>query len=162
MTDHHCPHHAHPHAHARWLPRMDALGSTAAFICAVHCAFLPMAAVVLPLTTVELLGGHEIERFFVVFAALFGAVVLSSGLSRASRIPVSLLFANALLFLSLGVLTHASPVMHAVLMVVGGLSLGSAHALNRHSVRSNDDALVLWRRTPTSAAAPLVTRKAID
>ncbi len=125
---------------------MDAFGSLAALICAVHCAFLPLAAVAMPLAAVEVLGGHQLELYFVLFASLFGAVVLASGLSRSRRSTVIPLFLAAIVLLAFGVSLHASDLVHAVLMVAGGLSLGAAHALNRHSVLSRNDAQVLWQR----------------
>ena len=140
-----CPHHAHPHAHARWLPRLDAFGSAAAIVCAVHCAFLPIAAVALPLVAVEVLGNHAFERGFVTFALIFGAAVLCSGVSRSSRYPVLSLFLAAVALLIVGVSIHDQPFAHAALMAVGGLCLGGAHALNRHSVRTYGDAQALWK-----------------
>lgn len=154
-----CRHHAHPHAHARWLPRMDAFGSLAALICAVHCAFLPLAAVAMPLAAVEVLGSHRLELYFVIFASLFGAVVLSGGLSRSRRRSVSALFLSGVTLLAAGVSQHDSDLLHAALMVLGGLSLGAAHALNRHSVLSRNDAEVLWQRLRPARA---LAAKAID
>jgi hypothetical protein len=138
---------------------MDAFGSLAALICAVHCAFLPLAAVAMPLAAVEVVGDHRLELYFVAFASLFGALVLASGLSRSRRRGVSALFLSAVLLLALGVSVHASDLVHALLMVIGGLSLGAAHALNRHSVLSHDDAEVLWQRLRPARA---LESKAID
>jgi hypothetical protein len=140
-----CPHHAHPHAHSRWLPRLDAFGSAASLVCALHCAFLPLAAALLPLAAVELLGNHEFEWGFVTFALLFGALVLGTGLSRTNRYRVMGLFFIAMVALLVGVSMHGQALAHAIWMVLGGLSLGSAHALNRHSVRTNGDAQSLWK-----------------
>ena len=149
METHSCPQHAHPHAHARWLPRLDAFGSAAAFVCALHCAFLPIAAIAMPLAAVELLANHVYELVFVVFALAFGAAVLSTGMSRSRRSTIlSLYFAAAVLLLA-GVASHEQAILHAVLMVFGGLSLGSAHAVNRHFVRTYADAQTLWRRGNT-------------
>jgi hypothetical protein len=145
MTSQTC-HHAHPHAHASWLPRLDALGSAASLVCALHCALLPMAAVAMPLTAVELLGNHEFEIGFVTIALAFGAAVLGSGLSARSRRAVTVLFFAAAAFLIAGLATHGAPIAHAVWMTLGGLCLGSAHALNRHSARTHGDAAPLWRR----------------
>lgn len=153
MQDQSCPHHAHPHAHSRWLPRLDAFGSTAAIVCAVHCAFLPIAAVALPLTAVEVLGDHSFELGFVIFALAFGAIVLSGGVSRGRRTLILGLYAVAALLLLTGVANHESALQHALLMVSGGLSLGAAHAINRHLVRANGDAQSLWLlRKPATIA----------
>ncbi|MDZ4811151.1 MAG: MerC domain-containing protein [Pseudomonadota bacterium] len=140
-----CRHHSHPHAHARWLPKLDAFGSAAAIVCAVHCAFLPIAAVALPLVAVEVLGNHAYERWFVTFALIFGAAVLSSGVSRSGRYPVFSLFLAAFVLLIVGVALHDRPLAHAVVMAAGGLCLGGAHALNRHLVRTYADAQAIWK-----------------
>lgn len=139
-----CHHHAHPHRHARWLPRLDALGSAAALICALHCALLPMAVVALPLAAVQVLGNHFYEQFFVAGALVFGALVLGSGLSAASKRSVIGLFAAGGVLLLLGLNAHEHMILHAILMTLGGLSLGAAHALNRHSARTWLDARAIW------------------
>jgi hypothetical protein len=67
-------------------------------------------------------------------------------MSRSRRGTIlSLYFASAALLLA-GVANHEQAIVHAVLMVLGGLSLGSAHAVNRHFVRTHGDAQTLWRR----------------
>lgn len=125
---------------------MDMFGSMAALLCAVHCAVLPLLAVAMPLATIEVLGDHRIERVFVVFAGLFGALVLGSGLSR-SRIGVVLgLFGLAVGLLLVGAFGAQSVPAHAVTMTLGGVGLGAAHAINRYSVRRRQDGFALWSR----------------
>ncbi|MGD9582408.1 MAG: MerC domain-containing protein [Lysobacterales bacterium] len=131
---------------ARWLPRLDAFGSWAALVCAVHCAALPLAAVAMPLATVEVLGDHRIERVFVVFAGLFGALVLGSGLSRSRMRVVFALFGLAIGLLAAGAFSEQTTLAHALTMTLGGLGLGAAHGLNRYAVLSRRDGFSLWSR----------------
>lgn len=138
-----CPHHTR--AHSRWLPKLDALGSAAAFLCALHCALLPLVLVALPLTAFGFLGDHQIERGFVVLAIGFGALVISSGLSYSRQRLVPGLFLAGIGLLLAGIYFESLPIWHALSMTLGGFALGGAHALNRYSVRSHRDAISLWK-----------------
>jgi len=148
-----CPHHADTHSH--WLPKLDALGSAAAFICALHCALLPLLLVALPLTAAGLLADHRIERVFVVMAIGFGALVISSGLSYSQRRLVPGLFLAGIACLLAGIYFESAPGWHALSMTLGGFALGGAHAVNRYSVRIRSDAFSLWKSLkPAPGAAP--------
>lgn len=105
---------------------------------------MPIAAVAMPLAAVEVLANHEFELAFVVFALSFGAAVLGGGLTRSHRTLVLGLYSAAAPLLLTGVAHHESVFAHALLMVCGGVCLGSAHAVNRHFVRVNGDAQDLW------------------
>lgn len=141
-------HQAHHRPQTHWLPRLDAFGSLAALVCAIHCAALPLAAVAMPLATVEVLGDHRIERVFVVFAGMFGALVLGSGLSRSRMGAVLGLFGLAIGLLAAGALSEQTTLAHALTMTLGGLGLGAAHGLNRYSVRTRQDGFSLWSYRP--------------
>ena len=98
----------------------------------------------MPLAAVEVLGDHRIERMFVVFAALFGALVLGSGLSRSRRRVVLSLFGIALGLLFWGAFSEQSTLVHALAMSLGGVGLGAAHGINRYSVVTRADGTALW------------------
>lgn len=136
---------SHGHRHTHWLPKLDALGATAAFMCALHCAFLPVAVVMLPLATVEIFANHRFEQVFVIVAVLFGLLVMGSGVSRSRLRMVSSLFGLAVVLLTIGLGIHGTPYWHSLVMTGGGASLAAAHAINRHSVQVYADGLSLWK-----------------
>ena len=116
------------------LPRLDAVGAGASFLCALHCAAMPVLLSTLPLAGLEVLGDHRLEQAFVVSAALFGFVVIGSGYCRHRLAIVALLYLAGVGSLVAGAFFATTVVAHAVLLAGGGVLLGTAHALNRRGV----------------------------
>lgn len=117
------------------LPRLDVVGAGASFLCAVHCAAMPVLLSTVPLAGFEVLASHELEQVFVVSAALFGFFVIGSGYCR-HRLPwVAIAFLAGIAALVTGAFFVHQPVTHAVLLASGGVLLGTAHATNRRGVR---------------------------
>ena len=44
------------------LPRLDVVGAGASFLCALHCAAMPVLLTTLPLAGLEILASHRLER----------------------------------------------------------------------------------------------------
>ena len=104
-----------------------------------------LALSTLPFAGLELLADHRIEQVFVVLAALFGFVVIGAGYCRHRLRLVIALYAigvSALLYGAFGA-THGWT--HASLLAIGGVLLGSAHAVNRRGVRLHACAKNAWR-----------------
>jgi hypothetical protein len=114
------------------LAKADRLGFAASFLCAIHCALLPIALALLPSLGLGLGGWIDIDQGFVVFATLLGATTLSLGYRRhrAFHAWVLLLPALALVWIASFTPLHSHTAGHAVVMVVGGLMLAGAHFVN--------------------------------
>lgn len=128
----------------RVLPHLDAVGASASFLCAAHCAAMPMLLNTVPLAGLDVLASHGFEQGFVVAAALFALVVIGSGycVHRLRQVVVAFLVAVALLFTGAFVVEDGVP--HAALLTAGGVLLGVAHALNRRGVRHHRCARNAW------------------
>ncbi len=117
-------------ARGRWY---DRLGATAATLCAVHCAVLPLAMAFLPALGLEFLASHAFEGFFLAFTSVFAALSVGHSLRAHGRF-----FAWPLLVTGLAILfaerfvpaIHDHPVLHALTMTTAGSLVAVAHLLN--------------------------------
>ena len=115
------------------LSRADRIGLTASLLCALHCALLPLAIVLLPSLGIATALGDSFEEGFVVFATLLGLFTLVSGYRRHRAVRALRLLLPGLAILWLGVLyepLHHSLWPHALAMTLGGTLVGLAHLAN--------------------------------
>jgi hypothetical protein len=119
-------------AHNSTLQRADRVGFAASFLCAVHCALLPVALALLPAFGLNVGGWVDIDQAFVVFATLLGATTLTLGWRRHRAFHAWMLLIPGLALVWAGSFTHLHDhtITHAVVMTIGGLLLAGAHLLN--------------------------------
>ena len=114
----------------RWV---DSLGSAGAFVCALHCAALPLLLALLPVTGLGLLASAGFERAYVAAATVLAVASLWQGYRR-HRVYRALAFLGpGLLAVWSGVLIpalHDNVLRHAVVMSVGGTLVAVAHLIN--------------------------------
>ncbi|AXK72482.1 MerC domain-containing protein [Lysobacter sp. TY2-98] len=125
------PPHATPHPPAT--PILDRIGATGSLLCAVHCAALPLIIALLPSLGLAAWLDDDFELGFVLFASALGFYSLIRGYRRHGVLRALRLLVPGLVALWLGVLyapLHASPLLHAVSMTIGGTLVGVAHVLN--------------------------------
>ncbi|MCY7353784.1 MAG: MerC domain-containing protein [Lysobacter sp.] len=110
----------------------DRVGFTGSFLCAVHCAVLPLVLALLPAFGLKIGGWLDVDQAFVVFATLLGATTLSLGYRRHRVFRAWLWLVPGLGLVWLGAFTrlHNHSVTHAVVMTIGGLMLAAAHFIN--------------------------------
>lgn len=124
------------------LRKADRLGFAASFLCAVHCALLPLVVAVLPALGLGVGGAVDFDQAFVVFATLLGATTLTLGWRRhrAFRAWALLLPGLALVWVGAFTRLHDHTWTHAAVMAAGGLLLAAAHLLNlrlTHAARAS-------------------------
>jgi hypothetical protein len=115
---------------SRWV---DSLGSAGAFLCAVHCALLPFALVLLPMVGFGILASPAFERGFVLFATALAVASLWNGHRRHRRYRAMAILAPGLLALWAGILIapiHEVALVHALAMSIGGTLVALAHLVN--------------------------------
>ena len=114
------------------LHRADRFGFAASFLCAIHCALLPILIALLPAFGLNIGGWIDLDQGFVVFATLLAATTLTLGYRRhrVFRAWALLLPALALVWLATFSPLHHHDLTHAVLMTIGGLMLAAAHFVN--------------------------------
>ncbi|MBC7991219.1 MAG: MerC domain-containing protein [Luteimonas sp.] len=125
------------------LAKADRLGFAASFLCAVHCALLPIALALLPSLGLGMGGWIDLDQGFVVFATLLGATTLTLGYRRHRTFHAWALLVPALVLVWIASFTplHSHTAGHALVMVIGGLMLAGAHFLNlrlTHAVTAAD------------------------
>jgi hypothetical protein len=117
---------------SHWWHAADRVGAMASFLCAIHCALLPVVLTMLPFVGLEFLADHRFERGFVLFACVLALLVLIRGFRR-HQVPLPLLLATPGLALLLLGVTYAegySIILHSALVTCGGLLLATAHFVN--------------------------------
>ena len=112
--------------------RFDRLGATASFLCAVHCAALPLIIAVLPAIGLGFLANHRFERGFVAFASVLAVTTLIVGFRRHQRFRAFWFLLPGILLLAAGMIVdfEASAIAHAVLVAIGGTLVAVAHLTN--------------------------------
>lgn len=118
---------------AGWLDRLiDRFGAAASFLCAVHCALLPIVFGVLPALGLAFLADHRIERAFVAFAIVLATTSLLFGLRRHGswRAFWFLVPGMALLVAGLFVGMDHADTLHAILVSIGGSLVALSHLVN--------------------------------
>jgi hypothetical protein len=114
------------------LKRADRIGFAASFLCALHCALVPVLLAVAPAVGMKLGGWLDLDQAFVVFATLLGATTLTLGWRRHRAFRAWALLVPGLLLVWAGAFTalHNHGLLHALVMTGGGLLLAGAHLLN--------------------------------
>jgi hypothetical protein len=114
------------------LDQADRIGFAASFLCALHCALLPLAVAVLPTLGLGLGGWVDFDQGFVVFATVLGVSTLTLGWRRHRGFRAWAWLVPGLALVWLGTFTaiHDHGMRHTVVMAAGGLMLAAAHLLN--------------------------------
>jgi hypothetical protein len=114
------------------LNRADRVGFAASFLCALHCALLPLVLAVLPTVGLSVGGWVDIDQGVTVFATLLGVTTLALGFRRHRAFRAWALLVPGLALVWLGAFSplHDHGPGHAALMTLGGLTVAGAHFLN--------------------------------
>ncbi|MBX3688955.1 MerC domain-containing protein [Dokdonella sp.] len=123
--------------HQSWTVLADRFGATASFLCALHCALLPLLIAVLPVIGLGFLADHRFERGFVIFAALLASISLWLGYRRHRRTNAFGYFVPGIVLMVVGAqLALDDPAhLHALLVTVGGSLVAFAHVANLRLAR---------------------------
>ena len=112
---------------------LDRLGATGSFLCALHCALLPLLLGVLPGIGLASLLSRGFEEWFVLFATVLGSVSLGWGFRRHRLRHAFALLLPGLAALWAGVWyipLHEATLPHAAIMTLGGALVAFAHVVN--------------------------------
>lgn len=111
----------------------DRLGAFGAFLCALHCALIPVALGLVPALGLGLVAWHGLERMFTLFATVLALTSLWLGYRGHRAYHAWLLVAPGLALVWGALLyppLHLSIVPHALAMAAGGLLIAIAHLVN--------------------------------
>lgn len=116
----------------RYSRLVDRFGATASFLCAVHCAVLPLVLAVLPALGLAFLADHAYERAFITFAVVLALSSLAVGFRRHRQFHAFWFLIPGVVLLIVGIfidLNHTTT-LHAVLVSIGGTLVASSHLIN--------------------------------
>ena len=110
----------------------DRVGATASFLCAVHCALLPLVIAALPALGLSFLANHRFEHGFIAFASVLALTTLLVGFRRHRRFRAFWFLVPGILLLAAGILVDfdQSATAHAVLVSCGGTLVAASHLTN--------------------------------
>lgn len=118
------------------ISRIDLIGAAASFVCAAHCALVPVLLAVMPLSGIGLLSSHEFDLVFALGAVLLGVIAVLRGYRHHRRRGVLAGFGTASVLLLLGVSVHLHG-LHEAILVAGGLAMGWTHLVNLRLLRAH-------------------------
>ena len=112
--------------------KLDRAGATASFLCAIHCAIMPLIITFLPLLGLSFLASEPVEWGLLLASATLGSWSLCLGFRQHRSRRVFMVLGMALAFLVAGRVfdEHNFGVWAPILMVLGGFTMMSAHLLN--------------------------------
>jgi hypothetical protein len=110
----------------------DRFGATASFLCAVHCAVLPVVIAALPAIGLGFLANHRFERGFIAFASVLALTTMVIGFRRHRRFRAFWFLVPGILLLAAGITVdfESNAVAHAVLVAMGGTLVALSHLTN--------------------------------
>ena len=122
---------------------VDRFGAGASFLCAVHCALLPLVIAALPALGLGFLADHRFEQGFIAFASTMALTALIVGFRRHQQFRAFLFLVPGILLLCAGMVVEVdSMLLHAMLVASGGSLIALAHLTNlRLSHRHVHDAM---------------------
>lgn len=111
--------------------RADRIGAIASFLCAIHCALLPLVLAVLPALGLGFLADHRFEHAFIAFASLLALTTLIVGFRRHQRFRAFWFLVPGIALLLAGIVVeYDSTLVHAILVAIGGTLVATAHVTN--------------------------------
>lgn len=143
------------HSHNPWSARLDWLGAAASFVCALHCALLPLAVAMLPWAGLESFDSPAFDRAFAVFAIAFGLLVIGTAACAQWLRIVGSLYASGVVLLAAGLAPIGA--WHHAVLALGGAGIAAAHLVNRHGIRHHGCRPVNLWATAFAARRPAST-----
>ena len=112
--------------------KLDRAGATASFLCAIHCALMPLVITLLPLLGLSFLASEPVEWGLLLASASLGSLSLCLGFRQHQSRRAFVILGVALVLLVAGRISEAGHfgVWGTISMVLGGFAMMSAHLLN--------------------------------
>lgn len=113
---------------------LDRMGASASFICAIHCAAMPLIITLLPFVGLSFLADQRLEWLLVGLSAIMGVSSLCLGYREHGQRWIFAVLSVGLTMLTLGRILEARSIggMWAIAIVVlGGMTIALSHVLNR-------------------------------
>ena len=118
---------------------LDRVGATASFLCAIHCALMPLVVTLLPLAGLAFLADERVEWALITLSAVLGVSSICLGYRRHRSRWALIVLSVGLALLVLGRIIHESSaegILGVALLVAGGLVIAASHVINRRLCNS--------------------------
>jgi hypothetical protein len=112
---------------------LDRVGATASTLCAIHCALMPIVITILPLIGLGFLADERLEWMLVATSAAMGISSVCLGHREHKQKRAAAMLCLGLSLLAVGRLAEERKLgrYSVVIVVLGGLTVASAHIINR-------------------------------
>ncbi len=117
------------------ISRIDRLGASISFLCAIHCAIVPFAATILPLAGFGFLADERLERMVLMTSIALASASICWGIRIHRQRRILLLFGVALYLILAGRGLARGPAEIA-LVVLGAALFVFGHLLNHRLCKS--------------------------
>ena len=116
---------------------IDTWGTAASLGCAIHCACMPLLLALLPLLGGSFLASEPLEWILFLLAAVLGSLSASLGFRKHGQKKAVYVMLVGLVILLAGRLLHTTTYhgFGVVALVVGGITVATAHMMNHHLCR---------------------------
>ncbi len=131
------------------LEKLDRAGTVASFLCAIHCALMPLVITLLPLLGLGFLSSEPMEWLLLSVSATLGVISICFGFRQHRSRRVWALVGTSIAFLVTARVAahfvgaahthdwaHGAAWLETAFMVAGGTLMISAHWLNQKLCRS--------------------------
>lgn len=115
------------------LKHFDRVGASLSFLCAIHCAAMPLLLAYLSMTGFGFLLNETYETVFIYFSIALASLTLTTGYHyhHDKRIFVALLSGIGMIILS----RHVTGILEPIIAVPGALMIASSHLFSQHLIR---------------------------
>jgi len=132
--------------------KLDSIGMTASFLCAIHCAIVPLLITSLPLFGLGFLANPWLEWGMIIFALLIGVYAIGLSYVRTHHrfLPMLLLIIGFFIIIAGHLLIRSW--REAIIVPFGGLFIVAAHFFNFRytgACKRTDGTFHLKHRHPT-------------
>jgi len=122
--------------------KLDKAGATASFLCAIHCALMPLVITQFPIIGLSFFASETMEWLLFASSAGIGVTSLCFGYTKhKSKLALAVLSVG-LTFLAIGRILHEHIKVHhtfdvyVLMLVIGGFMVACSHFINHRLCHS--------------------------
>lgn len=124
-------------ASAGWRGRLDGVGQGVGFLCAIHCAVMPLLTGVLALAGAEWIASRRFEWSIVATSLALGVITLFPGYRQHRRRRSLVVFTAGISLILIARLAYDEwPAIELITVLAGGVLIAIAHGINRRLCRT--------------------------
>jgi hypothetical protein len=113
---------------------LDIAGIGVSVLCAVHCSLLPVLATVLPMLGLQFFNSEATETLFILLSVIIGITSLSASCRQHKNLLPLGFILSGFTVIAIGKLCFKGE-FEWLFMTIGGLTIATAHYINRRKVK---------------------------